>query len=316
MRPFEFFRRAIRPHPSFAEGLVRSLAAIAVPTLMRWLMDRGVNGAPFVLYFPPIQMIATYLGWRWGAFTAVGSGIAGAYFFIHPAMDWPFSWSALVLVTLFALSAGTMIVIGHLLRTAVLEIADRAQQSEDFNRELQHRTKNSLQMMRALASQASKATDPAEFYEKLGGRLGALAKANELLRFGALRSCDMNQLVEAAVAPFGGDQIVTRGPECQVSRDACTSLVMALHELGTNAHKYGALAVPQGRVELVWSLVDDGEIEMSWTETGGPPVAPPTRKGLGSRLLSAQRGMRAVALEFLPQGVTCRMTIGRGRPIP
>jgi two-component sensor histidine kinase len=309
MNGFDYIKRSVRVRPLPVEGIVRTAIAIAVPTALRWLIDRGANGDPFLLYFPAIQMISTFLGWRWGALTAVGSAITCVYFFMVPTLSFATSSSGLVVLTMFTIAAGTMVVIGHLLRSLVLENAERAHQSDAFNRELQHRTKNSLQMMRALAAQASKATDPAEFYEKLAGRLGALAKANELLRFGALKSCDMTDLVQAAVAPFGHEQITTRGPSCRVAGDACTPLVMALHELGTNAHKYGALSSPNGKVELVWRIGEGHEIELLWTESGGPTVSPPTRRGLGMRLLVPQGQMTGVNVRYLPQGLTCAITV-------
>ncbi len=309
MNSFGYIRQAIRAKPSLIECLARTSLAVAVPTLMRWLIDRGAYGAPFLLYFPAIQMIATYLGWRWGVAAAVGSGVAGALVFMPPVYSLTAAWPELVVLMLFALSAGTIIVIGHLLRTSVLENAQRAQQSEDFNQELQHRTKNSLQMMRALASRASKATDPAEFYEQLAGRLGALAKANELLRFGALRSCEIRDLVEAAIAPFGNGQIATNGPGCRVAREACTPLMMALHELGTNANKYGSLSQPHGKVHLTWRTAENGEIELEWLESGGPLVSPPTHKGLGSRLLTPHGKMTAISVQYLPNGVICTIRV-------
>lgn len=307
---FAYITRAIKAHPSQGECLVRSVIAVAVPTLIRWFIDRGAFGAPFVLYFPAIQMIATYLGWRWGAVTAVGSGLAGWIVFLPPTFAFTLTMGQFVTLILFAISAATMVVIGQLLRSAVLELEERARQSDDFNRELQHRTKNSLQMMRALASQASKATDPGEFYEMLAGRLGSLAKANELLRFGALKSCRIGDLVKAAIAPFAIDQIDTSGPEWSVSRNACTPLMMALHELGTNASKYGALSVPEGKVSIAWRPGgEDGEYLLVWSESGGPPVAEPMRRGMGSRLLRPSGGVRKVDLRFVPDGVVCEMAV-------
>jgi two-component sensor histidine kinase len=310
MNGFDFIRRSVRMRSSPAEGLYRTLLAIAAPTAIRWFVDRGANGDPFLLYFPAIQMISTFLGWRWGALTAIGSGLAGAYFFMPPVMTFMISWSGIVALGMFAIAAGMMVVIGDLLRASVLENAERARQSDHFNRELQHRTKNALQMMRALASRASKATDPAEFYANLAGRLGALAKANELLRFGALTSCDIIDLVKAATAPFGHDQVAARGPSCQITADICTPLMMALHELGTNAHKYGALSSSQGKVALAWQIVEGDELELLWTESDGPVVSPPTRHGLGMRLLAPQGRMNAVDLRFLPAGLTCTIRIG------
>lgn len=303
-----FITRAIKAHPSFGEGLVRASLAVAIPTLMRWFIDRGAYGAPFILYFPAIQMIATYLGWRWGAVTAVGSGIVGWAVFLPPQFSFAVTFGEVVILLLFTISAATMVAVGEVLRNSVLELGEQARQSDDFNRELQHRTKNSLQMMRALASQASKATDPAEFYEMLAGRLGSLAKANELLRFGALKSCRIGDLVDAAVAPFAIQQFESSGPHWAVSRNACTPLMMALHELGTNASKYGALSVAGGKVEITWRPGDeDGEYRLIWRESGGPPVAEPTRRGMGTRLLKPSGGVRQVDLRFLPDGVVCEL---------
>ena len=312
-RSFAYITRFIRTAPSLGEGLVRAALAVAIPTLMRWLIDAGASGVPFVLYFPAIQMISTYLGWRWGALTAFGSAIAAWGVFLPPQFGFSFAWSQMVALALFAVSAATMVWVGNLLRNALIEMEERTRQSDDFNQELQHRTKNSLQMMRALASQASKATDPAEFYEMLAGRLGALAKANELLRFGALKSCAIGDLVGAAIAPFNGAQFEVDGSSWAVARNACTPLMMALHELATNASKYGALSVASGKVRIAWQAAEEeGLYQIRWEEIGGPPVSAPVHRGLGSRLLRPAGGIPTVDLRFAPAGVTCEMTVIAG----
>lgn len=309
-RRFAFITRSVRAEPSFGEGLVRAAIAVAIPTAISLVIDGGTSGAPLLLYFPPIQLIATYLGWRWGAVTAVGSGIAGWGFLMLPDYSFSLTSAQIVTLSLFAVSATTMVIIGHVLRLSVFELKERAQQSDDFNSELQHRTKNALQMMRALASQASRATDPAEFYDMLAGRLGALAKANELLRFGALRSCEIGALVDAAVAPFTPDRFELSGPKLAVARSACTPLMMALHELATNASKYGALSAPGGKVRIVWRRSDEEQrFLLRWEEVGGPPVVAPTRKGMGTRLLQPSAGVREVELRFAPTGVVCEMKV-------
>jgi two-component sensor histidine kinase len=91
---------------------------------------------------------------------------------------------------------------------------------------------------------------------------------------------------------------------------------MALHELGTNAHKYGALSSPQGKVELAWRIAANDEIELLWTESGGPAVSPPTRRGLGMRLLRPQGQMRTVDVHYRPEGLTCatRVLLDPARP--
>jgi two-component sensor histidine kinase len=308
-KSFGYIARSIRVNPTWAEGVFRTALAVLIPTAMRWVIDRGVLGAPFVLYFPAIQMITTLLGWRWGALTAIASGLAVWYLFLPPTLAFGLDVEQVVPLVLYTSSSVMMVLVGQLLRNTLFELQARAQQSEDFNHELQHRTKNSLQMVRALASQASRATDPAEFYEMLAGRLGALAKANELLRFGALKSCEICDLIKAAIAPFAHDRFELSGPTRAVSRNACTPLMMALHELATNASKYGALSAPGGKVRIAWDDGADGQLRLVWQEIGGPPVSEPTHKGMGTRLLRPSSGMRAVDLRFLPDGVTCEMVI-------
>lgn len=306
----DYLRRGIRSRPTFVEKAVGTGLAIAIPTALRWLLVGTSYGAHFALFFPAILIIAILIGWRPAAFTTIAGGI------VVVALFWPPEYVMLnrqpfLVLLIYALSAATMIAIGQLLRDAMLAIEAQARQSEAFNRELQHRTKNALQMMRALASQASKATDPGEFYATLGGRLAALAKANELLRFGALETCDMEALVRAAIAPFSSRQIAFSGPTCCVSRNGCTPLMMALHELGTNASKYGALSVESGRVEITWRVTEppDGPVEVCWRESGGPAVSEPTHRGIGARLLAPTGGMRQVDLRYHSHGVACELTV-------
>jgi two-component sensor histidine kinase len=308
-KSFGYIARSIRVDPPLTECIYRTALAVLIPTLVRWIIDAGEMGAAFVLYFPAIQMITTLLGWRSGAATAIASGLVVWFVFLPPRFTFELGIEQFVPLALYTSSSVMMVLVGQLLRNTLFELQARAQQSEDFNHELQHRTKNSLQMMRALASQASRATDPAEFYEMLGGRLGALAKANELLRFGALKSCEIGDLINAAIAPFAHDRFELSGPARAVSRNACTPLMMALHELATNASKYGALSAPGGKVRIAWDEGADGQLRLFWQEVGGPPVSEPTHKGMGSRLLRPSSGMRAVDLRFLPDGVTCEMMV-------
>ena len=106
------------------------------------------------------------------------------------------------------------------------------------------------------------------------------------------------------------------GPPVSLGAKAALSLALMLHELATNAAKYGALSVPEGRVALEWSLRDDASgpiVDLSWSEADGPPVVPPTRKGFGSRLI--ERGLTAelsgeARIAFEPGGVVCRIEAG------
>jgi two-component sensor histidine kinase len=114
------------------------------------------------------------------------------------------------------------------------------------------------------------------------------------------------------VAPFDERRFMLDGPPCRAARDAVTPLMMALHELCTNATKYGALSTDDGGVWLRWMI--DGKspaptITLLWEEHGGPPVSVPQHRGLGSRLLAAHGGLSAVTLDWRPQGLRCEMSV-------
>jgi two-component sensor histidine kinase len=247
-----------------------------------------------------------FLDWRIALWTATVSLIGGLVFMSntglagHPGAE-------LFLTADFILTAALALVAGHLLRMTIQEQNRQAEQFSIFNEELQHRTRNALQLVKAFASRGEQ-TDPAEFYHTLAGRLDALVKANQLLGIGSFRSCDLAELVSMAMQPFPASAIRAEGPPCTISGEAGLPLMMALHELGTNATKYGALATATGHVAIEWEIADR-MVRLFWRETGGPPVSPPQRKGLGSRILSPNRGLRQVDLDYDPAGLRCRMAV-------
>lgn len=180
--------------------------------------------------------------------------------------------------------------------------------------ELNHRVKNTLATVQSLASQSLRSADPAEAQKAFSGRLIALSKAHDVLTRGFWKSGNLKEFVREAVTPFQdaeAGQISVEGPEVEIEPRLALALSMALHELLTNAAKHGALTSPAGRIALRWSVArEDGErrLRISWNETGGPPVTPPTRKGFGARLiqggLSRELGGE-VNVRFETHGVVC-----------
>jgi two-component sensor histidine kinase len=309
MPGFVSLRREIVAERSTAYKTVGLVVAILLPALLRWVVDRGTGGAPFVTFWPAVLLATAFLGWRYGLATAIASTLIAVFVFIPSQRGGGAAAELLVILPFFALGIAIMILFGHLLRNVIIALDARVRQSDAFNRELQHRAKNSLQMIRALASRASRATDPVEFYQTLSNRLEALGKANELLRFGVRESCPLDELVAVALRPFPSAQIACSGPPCLVGKDTATPLTMAIHELGTNASKYGALSTPDGKVSLTWDHCGDGQIRIEWIERGGPEVVKPTRFGVGRRLLQAYGPLRAVEVEYPSDGVRCQIRI-------
>jgi two-component system, chemotaxis family, CheB/CheR fusion protein len=178
--------------------------------------------------------------------------------------------------------------------------------------EYRHRIKNTLANVESLADQTFRAygDQPERFKETFSERLRALGAAQNLLSWEATERASLYAVVSEALKPFrqaDGDRIQLSGPEVLVDPANVVSLVLAFHELATNAVKYGALSAPNGLVVVAWTE-SDGEVELTWNETGGPPVSRPARKGFGSRLLEqaiARQLAATVTLAYPPEGVCC-----------
>lgn len=174
--------------------------------------------------------------------------------------------------------------------------------------ELNHRVKNTLATVQSIARQTAKgAVSIAAFRESLEARLMSLSGTHNLLTRSSWEQASLSDLLTQETAPLGGAQVRLDGPPVRVGARQALALGMIFHELGTNAAKYGALSTPTGRVDVAWR-VEGGVLAIHWRESGGPPVAAPSRKGFGStliaRLATAELAGKAV-VDFAPDGVIC-----------
>lgn len=180
--------------------------------------------------------------------------------------------------------------------------------------ELNHRIKNVMATVQAIASQTlSSATSIEDARSTFGSRLIALGKSHDLLTRENWAGADLRNIVSDTVEPHsaGSKRFRIEGPHLWLAPSAALSIAMALHELATNAAKYGALTTEDGQVDIIWQLVGDGKdrrLSLRWMESGGPPVIPPTRKGFGSRMvqrvLAAELGGK-VGVAYETSGVVC-----------
>lgn len=211
---------------------------------------------------------------------------------------------------------------GQRLVIAIVRDITERKQAEETQRllidELNHRVKNTLVTVQAMAEQTLlKARDPSHFVESFRGRLQALARAHNLLTQRTWTGVDLESLIREQLI-VGGNQILNcAGPKIQLKPRVAVHLGLALHELGTNARKYGALKVPEGRLSVTWRLADRGtdhELELKWVESGGPAVSQPTGQGFGTLLI--ERGLKhslggEARVIFAPTGVICEMHVPR-----
>jgi PAS domain S-box-containing protein len=179
-------------------------------------------------------------------------------------------------------------------------------------RELNHRAKNMLSLVQAIARQTATRA-PEDFIDTFTERIRALAANQDLLIRNEWQGVFVEDLVRAQLAHFAdlvGSRIAVHGPRLRLNAAAAQAVGLALHELATNAGKYGALSTETGGVEVDWRL-DAGVFTMGWTERNGPPVKPPGRQGFGNMVLDlmAKRTVDGdVALEYAPSGLAWRLT--------
>jgi PAS domain S-box-containing protein len=194
----------------------------------------------------------------------------------------------------------------------VTERKAREEQVHLLMREVNHRAKNMLSLVQAIARQTA-ARESEDFIGRFTERIQALAANQDLLIRNEWQGVDVQDLVRAQLAHFAdlvGSRIAVRGPKVHLNAAAAQAIGLALHELATNAGKYGALSVDLGRVNVGWQA--NGDIfTMSWTERNGPPVSQPERRGFGSTVIEsmAKRTVGGeVQLDYAPSGLMWGLT--------
>jgi two-component sensor histidine kinase len=186
-------------------------------------------------------------------------------------------------------------------------------------REITHRSKNLLTVIQSIARRTAGSTQSvAEFLQRFEQRLVGLAASHDVLVGNHWRRAPLLDLLRQQLNPFvdvHGPRVEFDGPEVMLTADTAQALGLAIHELATNAVKYGALSAPAGKVKLAWHY-DDGDaagrrLLLDWIEQGGPASAPPAQKGFGEVVIQemARALCAEVSIDFTPQGLHWRIAI-------
>ena len=193
----------------------------------------------------------------------------------------------------------------------MLDVTER-RRAEETQRlligELNHRVKNTLASVQAITQQTLRfSARPSDFASTFLGRIHSLANAHSLLSGATWQGASLSGLIDGqfAIGAFAPERFVTSGPDLDLAPETALHLALVIHELVTNAHKYGALSVPAGTVSLTWRIAD-GMLRLKWRERGGPSVAVPARKGFGSALI--ERSLNAegggATADYAAEGVS------------
>jgi PAS domain S-box-containing protein len=194
----------------------------------------------------------------------------------------------------------------------ITERKEREEKEHLLMREINHRAKNMLSVVDSIAHQTA-IRNPEDFIARFSARIQALSANQDLLVRNEWNGVDVEDLVRAQLAHFAdliGSRIVVHGPELRLKAASAQAIGLALHELATNAGKYGALSADKGRVDVCWEI-DGNTFVVSWTERDGPPVSAPKRRGFGTVVMGAmmERSVDGlIDIDYAPSGLTWRLT--------
>ncbi len=203
--------------------------------------------------------------------------------------------------------------------TDITDRKDAERRQALLAREVDHRARNALAIVQAIVRMA-RADSIENYVQAVEGRIRALAQTHELLSQSRWEGADVSLIVSEEIAPYrsgGTGKIRTEGPSVLVAPETAQSIALTLHELATNAAKYGALSSSSGELDICWSH-GDGQLTLDWHERGGPPVTPPTTSGFGMKIIHANlnnggtRRRSSANFDWRAEGLHCALAISCG----
>jgi two-component sensor histidine kinase len=291
------FARAPNPQEAVGKHASQVLYSAMLRTNEATLQTVSLEGVPLITSFTR----SSVTGWTVAAGIAEGSLVGPLWRKL--AITSVIGGILLLTGLAFAVQMATTIARGEMLHDLLIE-------------ELNHRVKNTLAILQSIAVQTFRSASKSE-RDKFEGRLGALAEAHNLLSTEKWQGSELNDVVGRVLQPYllnNPERIKMFGPRVPLSPRIAVVLSMILHEIATNAAKYGALSNEAGTVALDWEVTTENakpQLRLIWTEAGGPPVTAPVQRGFGSRLIERsardQLGGEAT-VDFLPRGVVCTVS--------
>jgi two-component sensor histidine kinase len=297
-----------RKRPSLIAGQLVALGCAAMAAVIWFQLRTVLPGAPFNTFFP-FLVIACVWGGRAGGATLLTAGLLFASFVWINLRPLPLV-GALIASGIFLLLGSITIAIIHALQTLVIKLETAERQSEVMAREMRHRVGNIMQLVQAIAQMTARSSaDLTQFMPRFEGRMRALSEAHHLSSGNRQMPSDVETLLRILLSAYDPERLLLSGPAVSLDGEAAPRLALVIHELATNAAKYGALSLSHGVVKIEWRL-RPGTLELDWHEEGGPPVSPPTRRGFGTRLISATLSPGGTAeLNYPPEGLRCHLRL-------
>jgi two-component sensor histidine kinase len=263
----------------------------------------------FATYYPAVLLATLIGGLSAGGVALVLGGLVGWLWFEPslPLVSQSVTEQIIGLV-LYGLSSSFIVWAAEHYRRVIRRLDEEQHYRRLVVDELNHRLRNKLATVHAVLRHELQTHDTIR--DKIIGRLRALAAADELLARSDGKAVDLGEILQAELLPYDETRIAVSGDRIRVPPKPAAMLALVFHELATNAAKYGALAGPQGRVSIAWSM-SGNMLRIEWSESGGPAVTKPARQGFGTKLfkraLDPFHG--AVETEYRPAGLACRIAL-------
>lgn len=312
----------IRQNPAIGIAVAAVLTAAAV--LLRMTTPVTLT---YVTFYPAIVMATLAGGWIMGVGAMLLATACAAYFFVPPMGSMALHGSDIWNAGAFWLVCSVIIVLTNLLVDLLMSANQKADNLAELNarlakaeeqqgvlmRELAHRMKNQYAVILAMArASEGSAHTVAEFQHAFSDRLQSMSRAHDLLTQQGWEAVSLSNLIRAELEPFAEHgQLEVKGRDVNLKEQAVVNFGMAIHELATNAAKYGAWSKPGGKVSIGWEVTDEGLV-FRWEEVGGPAVSEASRRGFGRSMLEkiVPTSLQGTArLDYAGEGVRWTLTV-------
>lgn len=290
-----------------------AIALVAIAAAVRLSLDLiTTQTLSFATFYPAVLLAALWGGLGPGITAVVLSATVGWYAFMPPR--WSLKAPNIdteISITLFVICAALLVWIAVRYRQTLDKLHDEQQARELLIHELHHRNKNTLAVSQTIVNQTLKGE--AELARKINGRLKALNAANDVIVGSHDQTARLSDLIRNEVAPYGVERVRMKGPPLRLSSQDSRSLSLLIHELATNAAKYGALSNTAGLIDVHWTF-EGGTLTLTWEEASGPHVREPEKGGFGSQLIRtiATSLNGSVTTQYRPSGLSCTISLEPG----
>ena len=260
----------------------------------------------FPTYYLAVLLVSLTCGARWGTLAVLLSILAVDFIFLSPAYSLGIpTKEALVNAAFFGIVSLSIVWVADTQRTLIQRLHNKREMLALLMKELQHRSKNHLSVVQAIVSHSLRGDS--ERSKQIAGRIKCLAEADDLLTKSPQQNISLTDLAALELNPYE-HAVTMQGPPVLLGPTLGQVIALVLHELCTNATKYGALSQAGGQVSVNWSVLDEN-LHLRWTETGGPLVTPPSRGGFGLKFMSSllRNVDGQITTEFRSEGIVHTM---------